>query len=98
MSGIEPMVRVVAVALLAAAMSCGGASEKKADSPDDEAAAAAAQATWAGDLKAGTPVCIGDLSGVRYVFEDALTERSLEIADDCMSADVELAEGSKNVL
>jgi len=77
----------IATVALVVANGCG-ATEKKADSADE---AAADQAAWAGELKAGTSVCM-TTNGVRYVLEDALTERQLEVAEDGLSAEVELEE------
>ena len=85
MRGIKQIVFTVGLLVVG----CGGGDKKKVDSADD---AAADQATWAGELKAGTSVCLAGTAGVRYVFEDALSERSLELAEDCIAAEVELEE------
>ena len=75
------------------ALACGG-SEKKAESADD-ADDAVAEKAWAGELKPGTPVCLAGTAGVRYVLEDALAERQLELGEDCLSAEVELEEAGE---
>ena len=77
----------IAAALLALVLGCGG--KKQADSAAD---AAVQEGAWAGSLDPGTAVCLSEIAGVRYVIEDVLTELSLELADDCIGAEVELEE------
>jgi hypothetical protein len=80
---------IVAISLLAAC----SANKKGAESPDDaEEAEEGATKGAKGSLSAGTSVCLAELAGVRYTFEDMLREQELEPAASCMTADVQVEE------
>ena len=82
------MRRLIVVAATMAIAACA-TGKKNATSPDEVEGASA------GQLSAGTTVCINELVGVRYTIEDALRERELEPEGSCMMADVQLEESGE---
>lgn len=84
------------IAVLAMCAACGKTGGKGAETPDGEEGAgddaAEGNASAESDIAEGTKVCISGFVGVRYQLKDAITERGLEAARDCMFADIELLE------
>ncbi len=85
----------MAIAVLAMCTACGKTGGKGAEAPDGEEGAGedgAADEGGGAQIAEGTKVCISGFVGVRYQLKDAITERGLEMAQDCMFADIEVAE------
>jgi hypothetical protein len=80
-----------AIAVCFFATACGAGPQPKPSAADPKGSEEADSPK----LTAGATVCINEVAGIRYVVEDMLRARSLELADDCMGADLRVQEKGK---